>query len=227
MVTANLIILLGDDEVGKRQKIASLQNELFPPELKDLNFSIFYGDDKRLTEQSFKEQLMCLPIGAAQNRLFVIKTAHKLKKSFLRCLKEALGKMREHLVVIADIDDAKASDAFIDEFSGFTTEIIRFKTRLDRNVFDLGRAILRHQPERALCLLSGFAQSRERADKILGAVFWQWENAYNKGQISNENYSRGLKFILDADKRMKSTSSFFARQSLILEMLVVKLSYLT
>ncbi len=227
MVAASLFIFLGDDEAGKRQRIASLQKELFPPELKDFNLSIIYGDDKRLTAQSFKELLMFLPTEGAQRRLFIIKMAHKLKKPLLLCLKKNLEKMRESTVVVVDIDELKSADMFVNEFSGFNAEVVRFKMHPDLNIFDLGRAILKRQPEEALRVLSGFMQNRERTDKILGAMFWQWDNAYSKGQIAQQDYDKGLRFILEADKKLKSTSSAFARQTLILETLVVKLSYLT
>lgn len=227
MVGASFFILLGVDESGKRERIESLQKELFPPELKEFNYALVYGDDKSLTIQSFKELLMCLPTEGARKRLLVMKAAHKLKKPLLRCLKELLVKIHDDVVVVFDVDELKAGNTLAAEFSGLGAQVIRFKSQSDVSVFDLGRTILQHEPEAALGILNGLLKSRERADKILGAIFWQWDHAYSERRLKEETYGKGLRFILDADKRLKSSSSAFVRQTLILEALTVKLSYLT
>ncbi|MFH1691025.1 MAG: hypothetical protein ABIC68_00430 [Candidatus Omnitrophota bacterium] len=227
MVGASFFILLGFDENGKRQRIESLQEELFPPELKEFNYAIVYGDDKRLTIQGFKELLMSLPTQGASKRLLVVKAAHKLKKNFIRCLKELWAKVCDGVVVVLDVDELKAGNTLAAEFSSLGVQVIRFKSQADISVFDLGRSILQHESQASLCILDRLLKSRERADKILGAIFWQWEHARSNQRLREETYDKGLRFILDADKKLKSSSSAFARQTLILESLTVKLSYLT
>ena len=94
------------------------------------------------------------------------------------------------------------------------------------NVFDLGRSIMARKPDQALKTLSKLLRYREKSEKILGALFWQWERFYTDKRLAETLYRRGLKLMLEADKRLKSSASAYGRESLILEALVVKLSYL-
>lgn len=226
MVKPCLFIFLGNDDPGKRERIESLQRELFPPDLKYFNYIVIYGDDKRLMPQGFKEELMCFPTDGAQKRLIVIRMAQKLKKPLVCCLKDALRVMQDKVVIVLDTDEFKTGHAFAAEFSEFGAQIVHFKKTAEVNVFDLGRAILDRKPDLSLNILSGLLGDKERTDKILGAIFWQWERAYGGRRLEEGVYKKGLEFILDADKRLKSSSSAFARQTLILEALAVKLSYL-
>lgn len=226
MVEPHLFIFLGSDEREKQKRQELLSKKMFPPDLKDLNYTVLYGDEKQLKPAELKEALTCLPTEGVKKRLVVIKTANKLSKAHQEILIQEAGAVHSRTIVILDIPETKGSEAFVSEFSKLGAEVVRFKSESASNVFDLGRAILARQPETALIILSELLLSREKAEKILGAIFWQWERLYADKRLTENVYKRGLKLLLDSDKKLKSSSSVFARENLILEALVVKLSYL-
>lgn len=226
MVEPRVVLFLGSDELEKAKKLEGLQSKLFPPNLKDLNYSVVYGDEKSLTARELKEALTCVATQGAKKRLVVIKHAHKLSKINHALLVQEMPKLTDGICLVLDVPEAKDTQGLVEEMSKLGAQIVRFKSEIPLNVFDLGRSIVGHEPQTALKLLAGLMTHRERAEKILGAVFWQWEHSYSQKRLTLETYKKGLKLILEADKRLKSSSSAFARETLILEALVVKLAYL-
>lgn len=227
MVEPRVFIFLGSDELEKHKRIELLQQKIFPPSLKDLNYTLFYGDEKHLTPSELTEALTCFPTEGAKKRLVVIKMAHKLKPALQACLAHVVRASENKTMIILDVPELKGSEGFVDEFSKMGAQMIRFRTEVAPNVFDLGRAVQMHHPETALKILSGLLRYREKTEKILGALFWQWERFGSDKRMSQDSYKKGLKLILEADKRLKNSSSAYARQTLILEALVVKLAYLS
>ncbi|HAJ57281.1 MAG TPA: hypothetical protein DCL35_05875 [Candidatus Omnitrophica bacterium] len=225
MVEPRIFLFLGQDEDQKQDRIESLQKKFFPPELKELNFTLLYADEKQLTLADINEALFCLPTAGAKKRLLVIKMAHKLGRHESAGLKDALKNPLETVVVL-DIPQAKGTEAMVEGFKKLGAQVVRFKDEEEVSAFDLGRAIISRRTEAALKILSVLLRYRDKAEKILGAIFWQWERTYSDKRLSGDVYRKGLKLILEADKRLKTSSSGPARQMLVLESLVIKLSYL-
>lgn len=225
MVEPRVYLFLGQDEEAKQKRIAALTKKILPPEIRDLNTTLLYADDKHLTLADISEVLACLPMAGAKKRLCVIKMAQKLSRSVGTGLLEALRR-RSDTILVLDIPEVKGTEGLVEEFKKAGAQVVRFKDEEEVSAFDLGRAIVARRPESALKILSVLLRSRDKAEKIVGAVFWQWQRTFMERRFSQETYERGLKLILDADKRLKTSSSAFARETLILEALVVKLSYL-
>ena len=95
MVEPGVFIFVGSDELKKQEHLESLQKKLFPPELKEFNFTLFYGDDKQFGPQRLKEALSCFPTEGAKKRLIVIKAAQKMSADLLKCLTEELRQPKE------------------------------------------------------------------------------------------------------------------------------------
>lgn len=230
MVEPHVFIFLGNDELQKRERLELLQKKLFPPEIKEFNYSLLYGDDKDLTPKALKEALSSYPQAGASKRLVVIKMAHKLSKAHHACLLEECRVISDKTVVVLDMpqDGGKVSESFVGELADNGSQVVRFPggQMAMANAFDLGRAIASRKPESALKILAGLLRYKEKAEKIIGAIFWQWERLYKDRRISEEKYKRGLRLISETDKRLKSSTSAFAREVLILEALVVRLSSL-
>ncbi|MFH0877388.1 MAG: hypothetical protein V1863_04105 [Candidatus Omnitrophota bacterium] len=227
MVEPHVVIFLGTDEPAKQKKLEGLQHKLFPPDLKEFNHNVVYGDDKRLDAKALQEVLMCLPAGGAKRRLLVIRQAHQLGKSQRSTLLAELPKLKASMVVVLDIPEPEDAERLVEDLKKMGGQVHQFKTERPLNVFDLGRAIIQRQPQSALGQLKKLRGARQRTEKILGAVFWQWEHSYGQRRLSLPVYKKGLKLILEADKKLKSSSSAFARETLILETLVLRLAYLT
>ncbi|MFH0940307.1 MAG: hypothetical protein V1840_00435 [Candidatus Omnitrophota bacterium] len=232
MVEPHVFIFLGNDELRKHEQLELLQKKLFPPDIKEFNYCLLYGDDKDLTPKGpkdLKEALSCFPQAGASKRLVVIKMAHKLSKAHQAYLLEECRIIACKTIVVLDIpgDAGKASESFVGALAKAGAQVVRFAGEAAAaNAFDLGRAIAARRPESALKILAGLIRYKEKAEKIIGAIFWQWERLHADRRISEENYKRGLRLISEADKRLKSSSSAFAREVLILEALVVRLSSL-
>ena len=229
MVEPHVFIFSGNDELRKHEQLELLQKKLFPPDIKEFNYCLLYGDDKDFAPKDLKEALSCFPQAGASKRLVVIKMAHKLSKAHQACLLEECRIIACKTIVVLDVpgDGGKASESFVGVLAKAGAQVVRFAGEAAAaNAFDLGRAIAARRPESALKILAGLIRYKEKAEKIIGAIFWQWERLHADRRISEENYKRGLRLISEADKRLKSSSSAFAREVLILEALVVRLSSL-
>lgn len=228
MVEPSAFIFLGDDETRKQERIELLFKKFFPPALKELNTQTLYGDDKRLTLAALKESLTSFPTPGAKKRLVVIRRAAHLGKPLRDCLCRQLRRASEKVLVVVDVPEARAAQDLVRDLIKAGAEPVRFERRAAApKVFDLGRLILDQRPDRALEVLTALLRSRERSEKILGALSWQWDRFYSEGKLNRERYSLGLKFMGETDRRLKSSVSAYAREGLILEALVVKLSYLS
>jgi DNA polymerase III delta subunit len=226
MVEPHVFIYLGSDESEKLDRIENLQKKLFPPDLKELNYNLYHADDKDLGVAEFKEALMALPTEGVRSRLIVIRSAHKLSGPLKAMLTEAL-KNNKGRVIVLDVPVSRGTEAFVSEFTKKGARVVRFKEESVPDVFALARSIVDHRPELALRILSALTKSKDKPEGIPGAIFWQWEKSRAERRFSEKVYKDGLKIIFEADKELKSSSSKFARGALILERLVVRLSYLT
>lgn len=227
MVESSAYLFLGSDEIRKHQKLELLSRGLFPANLKELNFSLFYGDDKTLSPAFLQENLQLLPTEGAVKRLVVIRMAHRLSPSVKNALIAQLKKGLVRTLLIADIPEVRDHEDLVRDLTAAGCEVVRFKESAVMNVFDLGRSIAEHKADKSLKILADLLSIREKPEKLLGGLFWQWEKFLGDKKIAPDMYARGVKLICDADRRLKSSSSAYARDHLILESLVVKLSLLT
>ena len=226
MVEPRLFIFAGLSEEKKQDHLRDLEKKSFAPEIKQFNYALFYGDEKDFTPKALKETLSAFPTAGATRRVCVIKNAQKFIKANLEILKEEMNRPDSSTVVVCEFTDAPKGHDFEKSFPHQRVKLISGKVQKPLDVFDLGRAMLAGRSAEALKILTGLVTDREKNEKILGAIFWQWEKFHSERKLSDEAYKKGLKFILDTDKRLKSSSSAVARDVLLLESLVIKLSYL-
>ncbi|HQP91917.1 MAG TPA: hypothetical protein PLU24_04505, partial [Candidatus Omnitrophota bacterium] len=198
MVEPRLVIFLGQDDGEKDRHIQVLQKKAFPPELKDLNFTVLHADEKKLSLSEITETLSCMPISGAKKRLMVIRLAHKLDRNILAGLIKRIQRPCETILVL-DFPEARPQESFLLEARKSGAEIIIFKETQSFTAFDLGRAIIAARPEESLKILANLIRYKDKAEKILGALFWQWERWFNERKIQGEAYKNGLKAILEAD----------------------------
>ncbi len=225
MVEPRVVIFVGKDDLQKDKRLESIQKKAFPPELKDLNFTILYADDRKVTLNVITEALSCMPTSGAKERVLVIKNSDKLDKKILSGLVINFKKTTKTIVVM-DFPESKVQEDFLSEAKKAGAQVVRFKETEALTAFDLGRAITSGRTQDALKILLTLLRYKDKSEKILGAIFWQWERSHSDRSIGEDPYRKGLKIILDADKRLKSSVSTYARESLILETLVVKLAFL-
>lgn len=227
MVERPAYLFLGSDELRKRERLELISKDLFPQALKDLNSAVFYADDRQFSRKDLEECLGMEPTQGAQKRLLVIRRAEHLQKVFFESLAKRLRESGLKTVVVADISEPKGHDEALKAFESVGFSLVRFKQEdMQSNAFDLARAVTAKNPKKALEILAQILSLKQRPEKILGALFWQWETSRGDKKIAPQVYERGVKLIYDADRKLKSTSSVLARERVILESLIVKLSFL-
>jgi DNA polymerase III delta subunit len=226
MVAPPVHLFVGSDEMRKREKLEQIERELFPPELRDLNTTFLYGDDRRISQKDLTELFCLLPTEGARAHLLVVRMAHKLKSALRAALIADMSAASRRTAVVVDIPESKGEEEFVRALTAVGAMIVRFKEKEARSVFDLGRAIVERRPEEALGILGELLRSRERSEKLLGGLVWQWEKFFSQKRIGPQGYGQGLKLMLDADRKLKSNVSAAAREHAILETLVVRLSFL-
>lgn len=226
MVEPAVFLFLGSDESGKQKRLALLNNKLFPASLKDLNTTVLYADDKSLTPRVLKEALTSLPTQGASKRLVIIKMAHKLSRDLAACLDQTVGAATGSTVLVLDVPEVRGAEAWAGAWRKRGAEALIFKSDVAADVFGLGRAIVARQTDNALKILGDIFSGRERPEKIVGGLLWQWERSRSDRRLSEEAYAHGLKYLCEADKRLKTSSVAHRQERLILETLVVKLSCL-
>ncbi|MFA5039078.1 MAG: hypothetical protein WC732_05295 [Candidatus Omnitrophota bacterium] len=226
MVEPSAYLFLGSDEFGKHQKLELLSRDLFPSDLKELNYTLLYGDDRNVSAAVLQETLRMMPTEGARKRVVVVRLAHCLQKSAQEALIKICRTGAPGTLLVIDIPQARGHEVLVRALEAAGVKSVSFKEAAPLNVFDLGRAIAEQKPERSLKILSGLLQSRERPEKVLGGLFWQWEKFGVEKKIAPDTYARGVKLMCEADRRLKSSASAYAREHVILESLVIKLSLL-
>jgi DNA polymerase III delta subunit len=226
MVEPTLFLFMGSDESQKHQRLELLKNKLFPASLKDLNTIVLYADDKTLSASSLREALTSTPTAGASKRLVVIRMAHKMSAALQEAAAKLSAASLASTVLVIDIPEAKGNEMWVSFCKERGGQAVSFKSESAANVFDLGRAIAGRQSAAALKILGAIYPGRERPEKILGGLLWQWERVYSDKSLSSEAYGHGIKALCEADKRLKTSTAAHRQEQLILETLVVKLSYL-
>lgn len=226
MVKSGIFLFLGSDETQKRQRLGLLEKDCYPPDLKELNYTSFSADDKHLTFDLIEESLDCFPTPGAKKRLILIRRAHRLDGQARERLNSKILTGGSSNYLVLDIEDFQGARLWIKDLKAGGAVVVQFKEKVLPNNFDLGRAIASGKTEDALRILMDLVALRQSPEMIIGAVFWQWEQLGAQKRLRGENYRTGLRKVHEADKRMKSSSSAYARQHLILETLVIELSSL-
>jgi len=214
MVASSIYLFIGQDQVSKDRKIAAIKKTIFKHRIEEFNFESFYGKELGLCE--LKESLNRLPIDA-DKRLVVIKNIEYLSAPQKTYLVSFLKKPFQHIILILETSHLDTKDAFITSILGLI-QVYRFRTSRATNVFDLGRAISQAKTVSALNILSRLVNQQEKATRLLGGLFWQWQR--DKGRLSAVEQKRQLKIFLDTDIDIKTGK---LKPELALELLVINL----
>lgn len=208
-----IYLFIGEDELAKTEKIQSFKKQLFPPELEPFNYEVFSA--KELTLPLLKEALSRLPV-SAKGRLLVIKDALKLKDEIKECLLDRLKHWPETITVIFDLSrPPQEENKFL---SGLlkASRAIHFKAKEEVNAFGLARAMERKQAESALNILLELFNAGEKAERIMGALRYQ----FAKPSLNPEERKKKISLLLDTDMNIKTGR---LRPEFALEALIVKL----
>ncbi|MGE5279923.1 MAG: hypothetical protein ACM3L6_04180 [Deltaproteobacteria bacterium] len=226
MVEPRVTVFWGSEEPAKHRKLALLEKKLFPPALRELNTNVFYADDKELTPAALQEACACLPTQGARQRLVVVRSAHRLTAPVLQVLCAIAQETGPApCAVLVDVSPPREGEKVVAALTQAGARLERFKSDAAPSVFDLGAAIMDRRPQAALRVLADVLEDRQKPEKLMGALLWQWEKGRKSRRISPQGYQKGLALMAETDRRLK-TSSARRQGRLLLELLVVKLSCL-
>jgi hypothetical protein len=225
MVEPRAFIFVGSREPDKRQRYDLLKRQLFPSEIADLNTRIFYAEEHSWSVRDLQEAMADLPTEGARQRLVVLRNAHRADRATIAFLTQMFKDVPKSVLFLADIPDEEEAAPFLEAWQGPGVQVVRFKgASAGPGAFDLARAILSRKPDAALGILSGLLKEKERPERILGALLWQWDRAKEERRLDEAAYKKGLGWLTEADRRLKKSAFGKRQDKAILEVLVVKLS---
>ena len=211
-----LTLLLGTDIAAKDQALASLKEKYCTkPDAALLDCDILHAP--KLDGEVLQKSLLALPV-VSYRRLVVVRLAEKLTARLQEIVLQFAQTDSSQVVLVLDIDDAEAADAFLNKLRP-GAKIIACGIVVKANVFDLTKAIAARNGAEALKVLDGLVGDGVHPLQIMGGVVWHW--AKSRNTFSKNEYEKGLLALKEADEQIKR-SRLEATQAI--ELLVVKLA---
>jgi len=219
MVESNAYLLVGEDQLSKNKIIQSIKNKFFGNRQNEFDYEIVYGDDKDLSPHKLDEILRGINLEHPL-KLVIIKKVENLGQLHKEILLKYLKKPFKSLILIFDCQFFLKDEPFFDSLLKLTKKLY-FEQRKKVNVFDLGKAIERSNIKKALEILNYLLKNREEPSKIIGGIYWYWEQL--RDRLSLDKFRKGLRILLEADLQIKTTN---IREAIAVEMAVIRLGYL-
>jgi DNA polymerase III delta subunit len=210
-----LYILLGEDRLGKDQRIAEFKTKICSkPDALLFDYEVLYGSN--LDPADFKKSLLTLPSIAA-TRLMILKAVHKLSTHNKDLILEFIEGKNDHVCLVLDVDDAETKNAFLTKLMT-RAKVEEFASRKKSNVFDMTRAMSSRNPSEALRILNQLYTEGNHPLQIMGGLVWFWGRS--KVSLPAGRFKKGLLLLQEADMNIKRTR---LDPEYALEVLVTKL----
>jgi hypothetical protein len=197
MVEKNIYLFIGEDNVSKDRKIASLKKENLEDNSYHFDYELLHADS--LDPRKLQELLNSLPT-RSKKRVIIIRTADKLSLPNKKILINFAKSKRQDPVLVLDTDKSEIKDAFFQEFGSFA-KVFNFASQPALNVFDLGRMIVEKRSKDALMCLSRLLKNGEEQTKVLGVIGWQWRKL--RPRMNAREFIKGLELLQQADYNIK------------------------
>ncbi len=209
-----IYFLLGQDTLAKDAQIAQLRNKILPS-TDALPFDYELLEAGSMSADDLKKALMSLPAIASQ-RLIIIRESHRLTAHQQRIIKEWAESSTPHAVLVLDSHVWDLNDEFVKKVK--EAKIINFPVGKSPGVFDMTRAMERHNEIEALKILNQLFSSGIHPLQIMGGLVWWWSQLRRK--MPGGRFEDGLVSLQETDFNIKRSR---LKPEYALEMLVVKL----
>jgi DNA polymerase III delta subunit len=210
-----LYILLGEDRLGKDQRLAEFKNKFCSkPDALLFDYEVLYGSN--LDPADLKKSLLSLPSIAA-TRLIILKAVHKLSSHNKELILEFVNQDSDRACLVLDVDDADLKNAFMSKLLA-KAKVEEFASRKKFNVFDMTRAMSARNPVEALKILDQLYAEGNHPLLIMGGLVWFWGRS--KVSLPAARFKKGLLLLQEADMNIKRTR---LEPEYALEVLVTKL----
>lgn len=207
--------LLGPPTPQQQSKIDELkQKHITSPEAQNFDYENISAS--QTDPASLKKSLVSLPVIAAK-RLVLIRDCHQLNTASKELIVEFSASAHEHLLLVLESSELTSQDSFIKKLAG-QAKIMETAAGPETNVFDMTRAMARHQTAQALKMLADILSQGAHPLQIMGGVVWFWGKS--RETLPKNRFENGLVVLQEADLNIKR-SRLPPEQAL--EVLVVKL----
>jgi len=209
-------LVFGPDAAQKETKIAELKKKHLA-EREALSFDYDVFDGRKMDPQILRQALLALPVFSPK-RFILVRESHKLSEHNRKVIMDFLASGRQdHLVFVLEAEGFKGRDSF---FAALKTHAQLIEAALPRaaNVFDVTRAMSRHQPSQALKILHGLLSDGQHPLQLLGGLIWFWKE--QKRVLSKDVFEDGLRAFQETDLNIKRSRLY---PDYALEVLIVRL----
>lgn len=210
-------LVFGADAGQKESRIAELKNKHLSNK-GSINFDYEVLSGHKLEPEALRKALLALPV-FSHERFVLLRECHKLTEHNRNLLVDFLAKSRtEHLVLVLESDEFKASDSFLSALRPFV-QIVQTQTPPKPvSVFDVTKAMSLKQQPQALKILYVLLTEGQHPLQILGGLVWFWGEL--RDALPKDKFENGLRVLQEADLNIKRSR---LNPDYALEILIVKL----
>ncbi|MDP8212209.1 MAG: hypothetical protein P9X22_02815 [Candidatus Zapsychrus exili] len=210
-----IYFLLSEDTQLKDKKIDEIKKKYLPSkEALQFDFIIIHGI--KLDPAELKKALIQLP-SVSENKVVVIRSVEKLSAQNKDIVLNFIDTKYDAIILVLDSNSPDLDNAFTKKISK-QAEVLRLKSNVKSNVFDMTNAIGFNNPKKALKLLFELISNGDHPLQIMGALVWFWGKKRSK--VSKENFKKGLLVLQEADLNIKRSR---LNPEIAVEIAVVKL----
>ena len=213
-----IYLIIGHDVLAKDKNISELKDRYLSTfESENLDYETF--NSHKLDPDILKQSLIALPI-ISKYRLVVLRSVEKLSTHNKNLLLSITESLTEKTILILDADVLDGKTTFYKKMS-VRSKLIRVKSFVKRNVFDVTNAMERNRVGEALRILTQLIEEGQHPLQIMGVLIWFWGKM--KTCVKQETFNKGLLAFQKADSDIKRSR---VNPKYALEILLTKLCLL-
>ncbi len=210
-----IYLLVGQNNLSKENKISEIKSQALSfKEAISFDYDVLHAH--RLDSDVLKKSLISLPT-IAKKRVVLMRQFDDITPQCKKIILETFSQVKDSLILILDIEQLSAKDAFVKQLGSEAT-ILNFGNKRKVSVFDLTKAIAAKSKAESLKLLYEILESGDHPLQIIGAIVWGWKKL--RSRMSAEKFQEGLASLRETDFSIKRSR---LKPEYALEVLVVKL----
>lgn len=208
-------LIIGQDTQAKDLKITEIKNKYLKSEKSyEFDLDIFHAAklDSDLLQQSF----VALP-AVAGYRVVIVRTADKLSTHNKELVLAQMVEKKSQTVVVLECDQLDGKTSFYKKLKK-DAEVVRVRSDLKTNIFDMTNAMERRDGVQALKVLTQAMDEGQHPLQIMGVLVWFWGKM--KTRLKDDTFKKGLLELQEADLNIKRSR---IRSDYAVEIAVTKL----